>query len=133
MYADDTVLLASNDEGINLWLEGLKVLEDATGLTINKDKTFLLNTSSTIDEIKPSTEVFRLLYMNLLHQIMMWFHTFFRCFTEADSRRSFRINERPNSARDKNMLKQHEENSKEAHVALRANAPFYSSTCLNKQ
>ena len=64
MYADDTVLLASDDEGIHLWLEGLKVLEDATGLTINKDKTFLLNTSSTIDEIKPSTEVFRYLGFN---------------------------------------------------------------------
>ena len=27
--------------------------------------------------------------MNLLHQIMMWFHTFFRCFTLLDSGDAF--------------------------------------------
>ena len=71
MYADDTVLLSKNDVGIALWMKGLKVLEAATGLTINKEKTFLLNTPSIIDDIKPSTEKFRYLGFNFTDKGMI--------------------------------------------------------------
>ena len=64
MYADDTVLLSKDSLGVKLWMKGLQVLEEATGLTINKTKTFLLNSPIAVDGVKPSEKPFRYLGFN---------------------------------------------------------------------
>jgi hypothetical protein len=64
MYADDTVLLSTDSLGVKLWMNGLQVLEKATGLTINKTKTFLLNSPIAVDGIEPSEKPFRYLGFN---------------------------------------------------------------------
>ena len=61
-YADDTVLFSTTDDGIREWIKVLDQLAKATGLTINKDKTFLVGTSvEEMDGIKKATGDFRYL------------------------------------------------------------------------
>lgn len=50
MYANDSILISKSDEGIKLWLEKLNLLDKATGLHINEDKTFTIN--SEIPQLK---------------------------------------------------------------------------------
>ena len=50
MYADDSILISKSDTGAKIWLEKLKHLDKATGLNINVDKTFTINTE--IDTLK---------------------------------------------------------------------------------
>jgi hypothetical protein len=52
MFADDTTLLSKSDNGIQIWLDCLKILRKATGLEINVEKTFMIRGPQSNCEIK---------------------------------------------------------------------------------
>ena len=56
MYADDTCLMATDTDRIQLWLQYLTKLQKATGLTINMKKTFTIN--SSIPELQEMKDKF---------------------------------------------------------------------------